>query len=170
MKTIWFNKPFQWFSASVIGILVLCLAGCYSFSGTTLPGHLRTVHVVPVVNRTLESSLADQITQGLEQGFSSRTNLRKVNVNADAELVCTLMDYSHRPQSTSGATVTSYRVDLLVSVLFVDRTKGDTLYRDDHVPGYGQYAIDKGETEQTGQRQAVESLVKVVLDQTVSGW
>ena len=144
--------------------------GCYSFSGTTLPAHLRTVRIDPVVNRTLESSLADQITQGLEQGFSSRSNLRKVTENGDAELICVLTDYSHRPQSTSGATVTSYRVDLLVSVRFVDRVKGDTLYKDDRVPGYGQYAVDKGETEQTGQRLAVESLVKVVLDQTVSGW
>jgi Lipopolysaccharide-assembly len=146
------------------------LMGCYSFSGTTLPTHLRTIHIVPVVNRTLESVLADKITEGLEKGFSERSNLRKVNADGDAELICTLTDYSNRAQTTSGATVTSYRVDLLVSVLFVDRVKGDTLYKDDRVPGYGVYAVDKGETEQMGQRIAVESLVKVVLDQTVSGW
>ena len=159
-----------WIAVTLASLLILCMAGCYSFSGTTLPSHLRTIRVAPVVNKTLESSLADKITLGLEQGFSSRTNLRKVNENGDAELICILTDYSHRPQSTSGATVTSYRVELHVSVLFVDRTKGDTLYRDERVPGYGQYAIDKGETEQIGQQHAVESLVKVVLDQTVSGW
>lgn len=148
----------------------LTLGGCYSFSGTTLPGHLRTVRIDPVANRTLESALADRITQGLEEGFRSRSNLRKVNEGGDAELICVLTDYSHRPQTTSGATVTSYRVDLLVSVRFVDRVKGDTLYMDDHVPGYGLYAVDKGETEETGKRQAVESLVKVILDNSVSGW
>jgi hypothetical protein len=148
----------------------LALAGCYSFSGTTLPGHLRTVRIDPVANRTLESALADRITQGLEEGFRSRSNLRKVNEGGDAELICVLTDYSHRPQTTSGATVTSYRVDILVSVRFVDRVKGDTLYKDDHVPGYGLYAVDKGETEETGKRQAVESLIKVVLDNSVSGW
>ncbi|MDB5051660.1 MAG: hypothetical protein JWO30_4731 [Fibrobacteres bacterium] len=148
----------------------LLAAGCYSFSGTTLPAHLRTVRIDPVENKTLESALADQITQGLEEGFRSRSNLRKVNEGGDAELRCVLTDYSHRPQTTSGATVTSYRVDLLVSVLFIDRVKGDTLYKDDHVPGYGTYAVDKGETEETGKRLAVESLVKVVLDNSVSGW
>ncbi len=146
------------------------LAGCYSFSGTTLPGHLRTVRIDPVANRTLESALADRITQGLEEGFRSRSNLRKVNEGGDAELITVLTDYSHRPQTTSGATVTSYRVDILVSVRFVDRVKGDTLYKDDHVPGYGLYAVDKGETEETGKRLAVESLIKVVLDNSVSGW
>jgi len=144
--------------------------GCYSFSGTTLPPHLRTIHIQPVVNKTLESALADKITRGLEEGFSSRSNLRKVNEGGDAELITVLTDYSHRPQSTSGATVTSYRVDLLLSVRFVDRVKGDTLFKDDHIPGFGQYAVDKGETEELGQKLAIESLVKVILDQTVSGW
>jgi hypothetical protein len=148
----------------------LILGGCYSFSGTTLPSHLKTVRIDPVGNRTLESALADQITQGLEEGFRSRSNLRKVNDGGDAELICILTDYSHRPQSTSGSTVTSYRVDMLVSVRFIDKVKGDTLYKDDHVPGYGLYAVDKGETEETGKKQAVENLVKVVLDNSVSGW
>src|SRR4051812_31832900 len=158
--------------AAVVVVLTLSLAlvGCYSFSGTTLPAHLRIVHIEPVVNKTLESALADRITKGLEDGFQSRSNLRKVNEDGDAELICVLTDYSHRPQSTSGSTVTSYRVDVLMSVRFVDRVKGDTLYKDDRVPGYGQYQVDKGETEETGQRIAVESLVKVILDNTVSGW
>lgn len=149
---------------------VLLFEGCYSFSGTTLPPHLRTIRIVPVLNKTLESALADKITRGLEEGFSSRSNLRKVNESGDAELITVLTDYSHRPQSTSGATVTSYRVDVLLSVRFVDRVKGDTLFKDDHVPGFGQYAVDKGETEELGQKLAIESLVKVILDQTVSGW
>ena len=93
-----------------------------------------------------------------------------MNEGGDAELECTLTDYSHRPQTTAGDRVTSYRVDMLVSVLFVDRVKGDTLYRDDRVPGFGQYSIDKGETEATGQRLALDNLVKVVLDNTVSAW
>jgi hypothetical protein len=148
----------------------LLLAGCYSFSGTTLPSHLRTVRIDPVVNKTLESTLGDQITRGLEQGFRSRSNLRLVNDGGDAELITVLTDYSHRPQTTSGATVTSYRVDILASVRFIDRVKGDTLYSDDRVPGFGQYAIDKGETEETARQQAVDGLVKVILDNSVSGW
>lgn len=148
----------------------MLIAGCYSFSGTTLPAHLRTVRIDPVGNKTLESALADQITQGLEEGFRSRSNLRKVNEGGDAELICTLTDYSHSPQTTNGSLVTSYRVDMLVSVLFIDRVKGDTLYKDERVPGYGTYAVDKGETEETGKKLAVESLVKVVLDNSVSGW
>jgi hypothetical protein len=146
------------------------LAGCYSFSGTTLPSHLRTLRILPVGNKTLESALPDRVSQGLEDGFRQRTNLRKVNEGGDAELSATLTSYSHRPQSISGDRVTHYRVDILLSVAFVDREKGDTLYQDSQVPGYGPYSIDKGETEEVGQRLAIESAVKVILDQAVSGW
>lgn len=148
----------------------LLIIGCYSFSGTTLPSHLRTIRILPVANRTLEPDLADRVTRGLEDGFRRRSNLRRVNENGDAELVCTLTDYSHRPLTTAGDRVTTYRVDMMISVVFVDRVKDDTLFKDDRVPGFGQYSIEKGETEDTGQRLALENLVKVVLDNTVSAW
>ena len=160
-------SPFRTLAAAC---LALALGGCYSFSGTTLPPHLRTVRIDPVANKTLESALAEQITRGLEDGFRSRSNVRRVNEGGDAELIATLTRYNHQPQTTSGATVTSFRVDILASVRFIDRVKGDTLYSDDQVPGFGQYAVERGETEETAKRQAVESLVKVILDNSVSGW
>jgi hypothetical protein len=152
------------------GAIALLFLGCYSFSGSTLPGHLRTVQIRPVLNRTLEPDLPERVRRGLEDGFRLRSNLRRVNENGDAELHCTLTDYSHRALTTSGDVVTSYRVDMLAAIVFVDRVKGDTLYRDERVPGYGQYSIERGETEADGQRLALESLVKVVLDNTVSAW
>jgi len=165
----------SWLNTLVLGIcgvafVSLILVGCYTFSGTTLPAHLRTLRIKPIENKTLESSLPDRIAQGLEEGFRQRTSLRRVNEGGDAELVSVLKSYSHRPQSVSGDKVTSYRVDILMGVVFLDRVKGDTIYKDDQVQGYGAYQIEIGQTEETGQKLAVENLVKVVLDHTVSGW
>ncbi len=151
-------------------LAVFSLWGCYSFSGSTLPPHLRTIQILPVQNQTLESALADRITEGFDEGFRRRTNLRRVNENADAELFGVLTGYSHQPLSTSGERVTSYRVDLQMRITFVDKIRRDTLYHADNVPGYGDYRIGEGETEETGKLRAVESLVKVVLDNTVSRW
>jgi hypothetical protein len=158
------------FRIRFLACLALALAGCYSFSGTTLPAHLRTVRIAPVANKTLESALSDQITRGLEEGFRSRSNLRRVNEGGDAELIAVLTDYSHRAAMTSGATVTSFRVDILASVRFIDRVRGDTLYSDDRVPGYAQYEPAKGQTEEAAKRVAVDALIKVILDNSVSGW
>jgi hypothetical protein len=150
--------------------LALLLAGCYSFSGSTLPPHLRTLRIHPVENRTLEAALPDRIYLGLQDGFRSRSSLRPVNGGADAELYGTLLQYSHQPLTTSGSNVTQWRVDLMVKAVFIDRVKGDTMYADDRIPGYGTYTPDLGETEETGRSRAIESVVKVVLDNTVLAW
>jgi hypothetical protein len=146
------------------------LTGCYSFSGSTLPSHLRTLRIYPIENRTLEAALPDRIYLGLQDGFRSRSSLRPVNTNADAELYGTLVQYSHVPLTTSGSNVTQWRVDILVKAVFIDRVKGDTLYADDRIPGYAAYTPDLGETEETGRARAIESVVKVVLDNTVLAW
>jgi hypothetical protein len=148
----------------------LLLSGCYSFSGSTLPPHLRTIRIFPVENRTLEAALPDRIYLGLQDGFRSRSSLRPVNSGANAELYSTLLQYSHQPLSTSGSNVTSWRVDILVGAVFVDQVRGDTLYADQRIPGYGTYTPDLGETEETGRSRAIESVVKVVLDNTVLAW
>lgn len=151
-------------------LAVLALAGCYSFSGSTLPPHLRTLRIHSVENRTLESSVPDRILRGLQDGFRSRSNLRQVNQDADAEIFSTLLQYSHSPQSTAGGTVTTWRVDVLFRVTFVDRVRGDTLYHDERIPGFGSYTPENGETEETGRARAVEDLVDLVLDNTVLAW
>jgi len=146
------------------------LNGCYSFSGTTLPAHLHTLVIHPVENQTLEPEVADQITLGLQDGFRSGSNLRLVNENGDAELYGVLTQYSQSPQSTSGSQVSTFRVDMLLKIVFVDKVKGDTLYRDDHVPGYGTFSPALGETEATARTTVVAALVKVVLDNTLLAW
>ena len=162
------------FVGIVSGLLAIlfatALSGCYSFSGTTLPSHLHKLVIHSVENKTLEPSLADQITRGLQDGFRQRSNLQLVNEGGDAEIFGVLTQYSQSPQSTSGDKVTTFRVDMLMKVVFVDKVKGDTLYRDEHVPGYGFYAPDNWETEATARQRAVDNLVKVVLDNTVLAW
>ena len=146
------------------------LTGCYSFSGSTLPTHLRTLQIFPVENRTLEAGLPDRVARGLQDGFRSRSNLRQVNQNGNAELYGTVMQYSHTPQSTAGTNVTTWRVDILFRAVFVDKVRGDTLYNNPQIQGYGAYTPDNGETEETGRARAIEDLVKTIVDNTVLAW
>jgi hypothetical protein len=163
-------RPFHAVSLLVLVLVASALTGCYSFSGSTLPAHLKTLQIHPVENRTLESSLSDRIFLGLQEGFRSRSSLRPVNGGADAELYGTLLQYSQQPLSTSGTNVTQWRVDIIFKAVFVDRVRGDTLYADDRIPGYATYTPDLGETEEIGRTRAIEKLVKTVLDQTVLAW
>ncbi|HLP40952.1 MAG TPA: hypothetical protein VK465_05555, partial [Fibrobacteria bacterium] len=64
-------RPPALLPALLAGLAVL--SGCYSFSGSTLPAHLRTIHIPQAQNRTLKPELADRVTRGLEEGFRNRT-------------------------------------------------------------------------------------------------
>lgn len=156
------------FALPIAACLLIC--GCYTFSGSTLPAHLRTVVIRPLQNNTLQSTLGDDITNALIEGFQRRSNLRKVNQNGDAEFVGVVQRYSHEPLSLSGDQVTTYRVDIMLQARFLDNVREKVLYEDKGIPGYGQYSVLQGETEETGRRRAIESIVQVILDNTVSGW
>ncbi len=149
---------------------LFCFIGCYTFSGTTLPAHLKTVLIQPAENQTLEPVLADDLTKALMEGFRVRSNLRQLNAGGDCELNVTLKQYSHRALSLSQDLVTSYRIDLILSVKFMDKVKNQILYEETNLPSYAQYSPQAGETETLGKQRAVESAVKVILDNTVAGW
>ncbi len=149
---------------------VYWLSGCYTFTGTTLPGHLKTIQVEPVVNQTLDPILAERLTRALIDGFQGRSALRAVNQNGHCLLVTTLKTYTHEIYNTSGQDVIDYRIDISASVRFVDVVKNKVLFEEENLPGFGTYSIRDNQTESTGQQAAIENLVDLILDNTISGW
>ena len=150
--------------------IVLWLTGCYTFTGSTLPGHLKTIRVFPVEDKTLNPELAEQLTQALIDGFQGKSSLRIVADAGHSELMVKLKSYSHTAYNTSGASVLDYQINLGVEVQFYDKVKGKVLYQEQNLPGFATYSIQNGETETQGQRKAVEAVVNLILDNTVSGW
>lgn len=150
--------------------LALMFSGCYTFSGTTLPGHLKTIKINPVINQTLDPILAENLTQELVRGFQSRSSLRQVNTDGHSELTVTLTSFTRSPYTTSGAAVTAYQLNLVAAVKFYDHVKGQMIYEEPKLPGYAIFDINRGETESQGLSKAVSEMVNLILDKTVSGW
>lgn len=144
--------------------------GCYTFSGTTLPGHLKTIQINPAINQTLDPALAERLTQAVIRGFENRSSLRAVNENGHCELKLVLSTYSHTPYNTSGSDVTDYRIDLSVAVQFYDHIKDKILFEEKSLPGFATYSIVKAQTELDGQKLAIDNIVELILDNTISGW
>jgi Lipopolysaccharide-assembly len=157
-----------------LSILALCISlgvfSCYTFSGTTLPGHLKTITINPVINQTLDPILAENLTQELIKGFQSRSSLRQVNSGGHSELTVTLTSFTRSPYTTSGAAVTNYQINLAATVKFYDHVKGQMIYEENKLPGFAIFDINAGETEAQGNAKAVSEMVKIILDNTVSGW
>ena len=151
-------------------LLCLMLSGCYTFTGTTLPSHLKTIRVKQVINKTLDPLLAEKLTQSIIDGFQSKSTLRAVNEQGHCELFTVLKSYSHEPYNTSGLDVVDYQINMVVSVQFMDKVKDKLIFEEENLPGFGTYSISKGQTENDGQKMAMNNIVDLIIDNTISGW
>ena len=73
--------------AYIVG-LATAMAGCgiYTFSGSTLPGYLKTVEIPLFANRTLQTGIAEDITQETTNKVLSSNLLRVVAGGGDASI------------------------------------------------------------------------------------
>ena len=59
---------------------LLALCGCYSFTASTLPSHIRTVQIHEVDNKTLDPVLANTLRDSVEKLFRKNAgSVRLVN-------------------------------------------------------------------------------------------
>ena len=154
-------------------VLVL-LEGCaYSFSKSTLPGHLKSIVIQPIDNKTYYSLLADDLYQAMEQTFRREApKLKQVDQAAHCELYITLSKYSNQPLNYSASgQVSQYQTTMDVSVRFFDVVKETVLYENKSLKATGEYNVDEGETETAhGQARAIQNLQQLLTSNLLSKW
>jgi hypothetical protein len=159
----------------VVPVLALfALSGClYTFSGSTLPAHLKTVEIPLFSNQSLEANIADEITRGLSREIVSGNLLKVVDRGGNAIITGTVTAYVNTPY-TFGATdtrqvsVQKYVVRITAQVEFSDVKKNEAIYKGS-VTGEGIYDLQK-ENEETGKTRAITELVQRILQNSVQGW
>lgn len=154
-------------------LFFLLVLGCYSFSQTSLPGHIKTITIYPAENKTYQALLGDQLTQGLQSLFRSQApNLRQINSGAHAEFITTLVNYANKPASyDSDGQVSQYKVSVMVDIEFTDKVNKEPIYKKQGLIGSGIYDIDEGETEEShGQKRALEDIQELIISNALSAW
>jgi hypothetical protein len=163
-------------SARALGIVLLalcCGCGIYTFSGSTLPGHLKTVSIPLFENRSLKPEIAEQITESVTREVVSTNLLRVVGGTGDATITGTVRSYTNHPR-TYGTTaprqvqVSEYQVSVSVDIVFMDNHKDEPLYKGT-ITGEGVYDFGS-ETEETGRNRAVEDIVRQIVQNSVQSW
>jgi len=128
--------------------LIIVLIGCsfYSFKGS-IPAHIRSVHISPINNNTIESSASDVIKSELEKSFINENVLKLLSAeDSDSRLDLTVTSFTDKPYSyniddistTGYETVDRYRVDIKVKVKWHD-LKNDLLLFDQEFLGWASY-------------------------------
>jgi len=149
------------------------LISCYSFTATTLPSHIRTVHIADVDYRSYDPVIGNRLKDGLRELFRiNAPAVRLVNDNADADISVTLLSYSNRPEiQSSNAEVETYRVTMGISVSFYDNVRKKTIYENRNVQAIGSYDVLKNESEEVhGQERAIKLLQEIIVANALAKW
>ncbi len=117
-----------------IGLLLIGLSGCayYSFTGATIPTHLRTIAIPLVEDRSSSpfANLDQQLTNLLIDRFVNQTrlSLEPEPGSADALLEVRIDRYTNEPTAVGGAEQAERnRVTITVTVRYVDQVNDQEL-------------------------------------------
>ena len=157
----------------LVALSVSLLSGCYSFTASTLPSHIKTVKIHEVEDKTLDPVLANNIREGVVEMFRKNAGgVRLVNQDANADFEMTLLSYTNKPENyNSNSDVETYRVTIRVSVKFYDNVKEKVIYESKSLSAEGTYDVQANETEDRhGQARAIEKMQDLIITNALAKW
>ncbi|MBN2571570.1 MAG: LptE family protein [Ignavibacteriales bacterium] len=161
-----------------IGLILLFLFvnfGCnYSFTGASVPDHIKSIAIPPVQNRSGSGEpTLELFTDELIQKFIEDNTLQVTEkVNADALLECTILSMNEAPAVISGdEKVPLIRLTLNVKVIYKDLVKKKTIFE----KNFSNYFDYDNSTDITQARTdainiAMDKIYEDILLSVVSNW
>lgn len=156
----------SWPRIAGLALATCLLAGACGYSlRSSLPGHIKTVHVPVLQNKTQEPGIEDFITQALTEAVvtSGRVKIAPNLAQADAVLEGSIVEYSLTSLAFDrNANVTQYRLRIALSLSFRDRVKNQVLWRQDRIedradfPVSGPVTLTLAREDQALRRAAVD--------------
>lgn len=159
--------------ASVLTISLQC--GYYSFSGSSLPAHLKTVAIPNIDNKTVEFGVPEDLRDALIAMFTQDNSLKVVDSrSADSIIEGTIVNIRDQAGAyNQQETVKEIRVYVVVQAKFEDLKKNKVMW-EEQITQWGTYNPDATGGEASTRQEAIaEALDKIVDDifiKTVSGW
>ena len=164
-----FNRYSKYFLILVSSALISC--GPYSFSGSSVPGHIKSVAIPLFEDETAEFGIKEKVTDALLDNFIKENILRIADKkNADSIIQGTITRVSDTPYTfDENEDVQEFRVSISIDIVWYDQIKNVDLF-EGGIVGWGVYSALSPEDRAEGLDQAVERLVTAVINQTLSGW
>ncbi|HTY38121.1 MAG TPA: LptE family protein [Bacteroidota bacterium] len=150
-------------------------AGCpYSFTGASVPPHLKTI-AIPIVEDQSgfgEATLRDQFSQQLLQRFVNDATLQPSDrSNADSMLEGVITSVKDVPVVVEGGDqVSKRRVTITAHITFRDLKLKKKMWEKDFSQ-WGDYQSGGGLTQRNGGvTEALRKITEDILNETVAGW
>ena len=161
-----------------VSIAIVSLAGCggcpYSFTGSSVPPHLKTIGIPLVDDQSGfgEPNLRENFTNKLISLFQQDNSLEIADkTHADSILEGLIISVRDDPSViTKGESVSKRRVTISVKVTFQDMKLRKRVWEREF-SGWGDYDISSGVAQRTTAiADAIQKLGEDILNATVSGW
>ena len=161
---------------------LLCIAialaavscGIYSFTGTNIQPDVKTITFPLVEYKALRvnPSLANDLTEALQDKFRKLTSLEQVEEDGDLELVCEVTGYDIKAQAvTANEVAAQNRLTVTVKIEFTNRK-----YPEDDVSqsfsAYEDYDSNNSLDAVEGSlcETIIEKIVEDIFNATVAQW
>lgn len=170
------NRPAAWAAPILMAIL---LAGCgiYSFSGSSLPSHIKTIAVPIMENKTLDYQVANEATEAITQRFIQDNRLKVAGEGrADCVLEGEITSYENKVYNYSASqSPEDYIVVIRVAATLRDAVKNREIWKQDPITVSAVYSVVPGsaqelKTEADARRKAIQNLAEDVLARTMEQW
>lgn len=161
--------------SSFIAVVLSGCAGCpYSFTGASVPPHLKTI-AIPIVEDQSgygDPTLRNQFSQELLQRFVNDATLQPADRNsADSMLEGVITSVKDAPAVVEGGDqVAKRRITVTAHITFRDLRLRKKVWEKDFTQ-WGDYPSGGGLTQRNaGITEAVRKLTEDILNETVAGW
>jgi hypothetical protein len=159
-------------------LLAVTLSGCagcpYSFTGASVPPHLKTI-AIPIVEDQSgfgDATLRDQFSRQLLQRFVNDATLQPSDrSNADSMLEGVITGVKDAPVVVEGGDqVSKRRVTVTAHMTFRDLKLRKKVWEKDFTQ-WGDYLSGGGLTQRNdGISEALRKITEDILNETVAGW
>ncbi|UCC73948.1 MAG: hypothetical protein JSV86_05145 [Gemmatimonadota bacterium] len=165
-------------TSRLASLALLALVGCGVYSltgGGGFPGHIDSIAILPLDNRTTQFTLTQELTQAIADEVPGRLGLRPADEgSADAILRGTITRYNDRAinyqPDPEGPVIFQRRVEITISIEVYDVREEQVLWSSRALSAVGEYEPDAGGTEEEGRLLAIDNLIQAVIDGAQSQW
>lgn len=168
-------KQYRHISLFAIILLIGFHCGYYSFSGSSLPPHIRTLAIPVFENKTTEFGIPEDITSALINEFTRDNSLKIVDQrDADSIINGTILNIREQAGAYNVTEqVKEIKVFVSIQAKFEDIKKNKTLW-EEQITQWGTYRPDDpsagNATRQEAIQEALNKIVADIFNKTISGW
>jgi hypothetical protein len=161
----------------ILSLALVAGCGLYSFSGSSLPSHIKTIAVPIMENKTLDYQVANEATEAITQRFIQDNRLKVVGESrADCVLEGQITSYENKVYNYSASqTPEDYIVVIRVAATLRDAVKNRELWKQDPITVSAIYTVVPGSAQELkdeagARRKAIQNLAEDVLARTMEQW